>query len=249
MSNLSLSTMRPTVAFLVLFTCFGIAACTAQPPLDASTAYPVAVERAAASDPDGAMEALLVALEAHAETYQRALLDPAFADGLRDTRAFRVALHEAAIRHEINQVRLTDRDEPGEWIVVEGQVLAPDGTPLPRAVARVFATDSAGLYHPTLEGEDRPRLFGSVVSGPDGRFVIETVRPGPYPGTRDARHLHLSVFSIDGEFRLDAPYYMVFDDDPLLFEPQNGEQRGEALRIQMDTSGDVSRGTLLLPMR
>ncbi|MDX1440554.1 MAG: hypothetical protein R3284_11700, partial [Rubricoccaceae bacterium] len=72
---------------------------------------------------------------------------------------------------------------------------------------------------------------------------------GSYPGTRNVRHVHIAVRSPDGEMRLAAPGYVVFSDDPLLSEPQNAEPRGEALRIEMESTEEGARGTLVLPLR
>lgn len=232
---------------LVLALCAASAACQTPPPVAPAEAYAQAVARADASDTDGALAALLVALDADSTTYQRALLDPAFADGLRDEEAFRDAMHAAAVQHGIHRLRLVPESEPGEWITVEGQVNGPDGAPVAGATVRLFATDAAGLYHPTLPGEERPRIFGTLVSDEEGRFTFETVRPGPYPGTRNPRHVHVGVRSADGAMRLAAPGYAVFSDDPLLFEPQNEEPREEALRIAMEEGGET--GTLALPLR
>lgn len=221
------------------------------PPAPASTddPYARAVALAEASDSEGAVAALQAALDADPAAYQRALLDPTFADGLRDRTDFRDAMHGAAVRHRIHRLRLVPKTEPGDTLEIRGRVTAPDGGPAADAVVRVFATDAEGRYHPTLPGEDHPRIFGTLVTDAEGRFTIETVRPGPYPGTRNPRHLHVGVRSGDGRWRLAAPGYVVFSDDPLLFEPQNEEPRGEAIRIAMEPETGGRRGTVVLPLR
>ena len=111
----------------------------------------------------------------------------------------------------------------------------------------MYATAADGRYHPEIEGERQARIFGTLVSDVDGRFTFRTVRPEPYPGTRTARHVHVTARASD--LRLAKPQYAVFDDDPLLEEPQNEEQRGEAIRIEMQVVDGQARGTLVLPMR
>ncbi len=237
-----------TSAFLLGFG-FCIVACNAQHPVEAGIAYEQAIERASASDTDGALAALRVAVEVNDDACQHALLDTHFTGGVRDEPGFRDLIHNAAVQHTISRLTLVPEDEPGEWIVLVGEVVDPTGTPVAGAVVRLFATDAEGRYHPTLPGEDVPRIFGTVVTDSTGQFAIETVRPGPYPGTRNPRHIHVSVRSPDGEMRLAAPGYVVFDDDPLLFEPQNSEPRDEALRIAMETVEDGASGSVVLPLR
>ncbi|NNF58721.1 MAG: hypothetical protein HKN04_10820 [Rhodothermaceae bacterium] len=241
--------MKLAVAWIaVLMTSMAVLvmSCAAQAPVAPDEAFERAVERARAPDEDGAMTALRVALEADSSAYQRALLEPAFSE-LRDTPAFRDAVHEAAVRHAVSHLTLVPEDEPGEWLAIEGQVIGPAGETVPRAVVRIFATDAEGRYHPEIDGERVPRIFGTVVADAEGRFVFQTVRPGPYPGTRNARHIHISARTAD--LRLARPGYAVFDDDPLLYEPQSAEQRGEAIRIVMQPADGQMHGTLLLPMR
>ncbi len=213
----------------------------------ASQAYEQAVTRCRKSDEVGALSALQTALKADPTVCQRALLEPAFQQGLRDRPEFRQAVHEAAIAHQISDLDLAPRNEPGEWIEIEGRTVDQEGKPRPRAIVRLFATDAKGRYHPVIEGERVPRLFATVVSDENGCFRFGTVRPGAYPGTRNARHVHVAARS--DKLRLAVPGYAVFDDDPLLAEPQNAEARGEAVRIKMTTGKGVSRGTLELPLR
>lgn len=196
------------------------------------------------SEDDGRGErARALARDGDAATVQRALLDPAFAGELRERAAFRDLLHRAAVRHRVHELQLAPDGEPGEWIEVRGRTVTTDGAAIAGATVRVFATDAAGRYHPERDDERTPRLFGTLVSDADGHFIVRTVRPGPYPGTRNPRHLHIAAN--EGARRLAAPGYVVFDDDPLLFEPGNEEPRGEALRIHMQGP----TGNLTLPLR
>lgn len=169
-----------TSAFLLGFG-FCIVACNAQHPVEAGIAYEQAIERASASDTDGALAALRVAVEVNDDACQHALLDTHFTGGVRDEPGFRDLIHNAAVQHTISRLTLVPEDEPGEWIVLVGEVVDPTGTPVAGAVVRLFATDAEGRYHPTLPGEDVPRIFGTVVTDSTGQFAIETVRPGSYP--------------------------------------------------------------------
>lgn len=220
-------------------------ACQAQESVNAE----LATEQTDSTDIYGVSETLRVAIEQDPGAYQQVLVDSTLTASIRDSEQFRDLMHESAIRHRISTLTLVPDNEPGERILVEGQVIDPSGAPAAEAIVRLFATDAEGLYHPTISGEELPRIFGTVVTDSLGQFSIETVRPGSYPGTQNVRHIHVSVRSADGTMRLAAPGYVVFDDDPLLFEPYNAEPRGEAIRISMQEGERMPTGTLVLPLR
>ncbi|MQA87982.1 MAG: catechol 1,2-dioxygenase [Streptosporangiales bacterium] len=71
-------------------------------------------------------------------------------------------------------------DEPGDRLVLRGQVRSLDGTPLPGATLDMWQAGADGYYsgfHPsTPEGN----LRGRVRTGEEGRFEVQTVVPGPY---------------------------------------------------------------------
>ncbi len=220
----------------------------AEPPQVAADAFAQALKLSAGGNTDQGLAALRQALDQDGAAVQRALLQAEFErNGWRDQPAFRSMLHESAVRHGISRVTLAREDEPGEWIEVAGQLLDADGRFVSGGVVQLYATDEKGLYHPTIEGDSVPRLFGTVVSDEQGRFSFRTVRPGAYPGTRDARHVHIRARK--GDLRQAAPGYVVFDDDPLLEEPQNAEQRSEAVQIRMRLENGRFLGELVLPMR
>lgn len=121
--------------------------------------------------------------------------------------------------------RIAPEGEPGVPLVAHGRVVAPDGeTPVAGAVVFAYQTDRDGIYF----GPDRPgrpwRLQGWAMTDADGRFTLETVRPGAYPGRRVPAHVHLSVETEThgrqwtGELR--------FADDPLVGESER--RRSEA---------------------
>ena len=234
--------MLPSSAWVLACLC----SCASPQEKSAASPFDLAVERCRSNDEDGALAALAEALEAEPGAVQRALLEPAFRD-LRDSPRFRNTVHDAAVRHRVSRLALVPEDEPGEWIDVEGRLVDASGAPVPGGIVQLFATDDQGRYHPRIEGEQLARIFGTLVADREGRFSFASVRPGPYPGTRNARHVHISARA--GDLRLACPAYAVFDDDPLLAEPQNAEQRGEAVKIQMRAVDGQQRGTLVLPMR
>lgn len=81
----------------------------------------------------------------------------------------------------------------GERLVIEALVLDGGCEPAAGASARVWHTDARGRYGP--EGTEDCCYYGGVVaSDVNGRFRLETIRPGQYPepGAPPA-HIHLEI--------------------------------------------------------
>ncbi len=93
-----------------------------------------------------------------------------------------------------SKTQIVSRSEPGEPLVVEGQVFAPDGiTPVEGITVYAYNTDAKGYY-----GENRaeypPRLYGWMKTDAAGKFELSTIRPGPYPDMHIPAHIHFSLW-------------------------------------------------------
>ena len=115
------------------------------------------------------------------------------------------------------QAVITSKDEPGEPLLVTGRIFGPDGkTPAAGLTLYVYHTDNRGLYSEE-DGNGRepnPRLKGSMRTDSEGRYEFRTIKPTPYPGTTNRRHIHAKVYGAGrGEQWLDD---FIFDDDPLV---------------------------------
>ena len=105
----------------------------------------------------------------------------------------------------------------GTRLIVEGTVYRPDGrTPAAGVLVYAYHTNPAGIYpHPQgATGMERwhGSLRGWLVTGRDGHYRIETVRPGAYPGGAIPAHIHMHVMPPGGAERsIDD---IVFEDDP-----------------------------------
>ena len=74
----------------------------------------------------------------------------------------------------------------GERLVLSGQVLASDCRPVARALLDVWQADADGAY------DNRGfRLRGHLFTDADGRYRLETIVPGLYPGR--TRHIHVKL--------------------------------------------------------
>ena len=81
---------------------------------------------------------------------------------------------------------LLEPDMPGTRIVVEGTVLGTDCRPIPHALLDFWQADAQGRYD-----NAGFRLRGHQFTDDTGRYRLETVVPGLYPGR--TRHFHVKV--------------------------------------------------------
>ena len=110
--------------------------------------------------------------------------------------------------------RIAAATEPGERMVITGTVLKSDGrTPAPGVVLMLYHTNAQGIY-PRRPGDPREGyLRGWLRTDGQGRYRIESIRPGGYPGRQDPAHIHVVLKSERNEpdRSLEA---IVFADDP-----------------------------------
>ena len=84
------------------------------------------------------------------------------------------------------RVSLVDPGLPGSPLSITGQVLTTACLPVARALLDFWHADDAGEYD--LEGF---RLRGHQFADAQGRFRLQTIRPGAYSGR--TRHIHVRV--------------------------------------------------------
>ena len=94
---------------------------------------------------------------------------------------------------------------PGTKIVVEGTVLTTDCKPVPRALLDFWQADARGDYD-----NNGYRLRGHQFTDDAGRYRLESIVPGIYPGR--TRHFHVNV-QAPGRRVLTTQLY--FPDEPL----------------------------------
>lgn len=85
---------------------------------------------------------------------------------------------------------LVDADSPGTRLTITGRVLSTRGTPLAGAKLDFWQTNAHGDY------DNRGfRFRGHQYTDARGRYRLETVVPGAYPGR--TRHVHVKVAAAD----------------------------------------------------
>ncbi len=84
------------------------------------------------------------------------------------------------------RVSLLEPGLSGSRLVVTGVVRGTDCRPVPRALLDFWQADGSGHYDNTGQ-----RLRGHQLTDAEGRYRLETVMPGVYPGR--TRHIHVKV--------------------------------------------------------
>jgi protocatechuate 3,4-dioxygenase beta subunit len=101
----------------------------------------------------------------------------------------------------LEPVSMVAVEEPGEPLILRGTVYAADGTtPLAAAALYLYHTDDSGIYSTADDGmnERNPRLQCRLHTDARGRYAVRTILPGPYPGGRTPRHIHIIVTIAEG---------------------------------------------------
>ncbi|MCQ4167708.1 dioxygenase family protein [Tahibacter harae] len=112
-------------------------------------------------------------------------------------------------------------DESGEPMTLQGRVIDPSGQARAGVILYVHQTNHEGRYpeHDApgnlgREARRHGRLRGWVRSDAEGRYAIDTLRPGSYPDSNIPQHIHMQVIE-PGCFT-----YLIddvlFTDDPKL---------------------------------
>jgi protocatechuate 3,4-dioxygenase, beta subunit len=108
---------------------------------------------------------------------------------------------------------IAEPSEPGEKLIVSGQVLAPDGvTPASGVIIYAYQTDATGQYH--NDANRIARLHGWARTDGTGHFEFRTIRPAPYPKLSIPAHIHFHAWG--GGYPLQWTDELKFAGDPLL---------------------------------
>ena len=133
--------------------------------------------------------------------------------------------------------------EAGERLIVEGTVYGPDGrTPAPGVLLYAYHTNAGGVYpkrgNETGNARRHGYLRGWLRTGADGRYRIETIKPGSYPTRSEPAHIHMTLQPPgEPERYIDD---VVFEDDPLLTPEQRARlrQRGGSGIVRLRRGAD-----------
>lgn len=134
------------------------------------------------------------------------------------------AIYESPVPFEQlpNMVWLSDWEQKGRKLAVNGTVFRPDGSRAANVVIYIYHTDSTGVY-PT-KGDEKGiakkhgYLRGWMKTNELGEYKFFTHRPGSYPEGNNPAHIH-AIIKEPGKTEYWIDDYL-FDDDPLLGEKE-----------------------------
>ena len=115
-----------------------------------------------------------------------------------------------------SHITIAPPNEPGQRLVVSGRVLDSSGHGVAGVGIRAYHTDARGLYRADdkmYSDSAPPRLQGFLRTAADGSYVIETIRPAPYPNRSLPAHIHIELRPPGGGHEYAIIY---FADDALL---------------------------------
>ncbi len=145
------------------------------------------------------------------------------------------------------RVTLPPEDEPGERLVLSGQVFMPDGTrAAPNVVLYFHQTNAEGYYRSINStargGRSDGMIEGWLATNEAGRYEVTTIKPAPYPDAGLPAHIH--VYVKEPERR---PYYIddfVFEDDPYITSAYRNRQQLRGGSGILDLTPDGEGGWL-----
>jgi catechol 1,2-dioxygenase len=131
----------------------------------------------------------------------------------------------------------------GKPLILSGTIYAEDcRTPLAGAVIDVWQVDADGIYGPG-HGTSHLRccyLQGTVQTGADGRYTIETIEPGRYANDPSApAHIHFDVHYRSAGLLTEV----FFAGDPKVPADDSG---GEVIRLRNDGDRKLARFDIVL---
>lgn len=99
-------------------------------------------------------------------------------DGATESTIFGPFYREGA--QELPMGATISKDGQGEPVVVTGQVLSTDGTPIPGALLDVWETDENGLYEQQDPEQPDMNLRGKFRTDSEGRYSFVGIKPVSY---------------------------------------------------------------------
>lgn len=100
--------------------------------------------------------------------------------------------------------KLAAKRTKGEHIRVEGRITGPDGKALRVPMLEIWQANAAGRYNDARDKRTDLKLdkgftgYGRAAATPQGKYIFETVKPGPVPSNGNAPqapHINLTLFA------------------------------------------------------
>jgi protocatechuate 3,4-dioxygenase alpha subunit len=135
----------------------------------------------------------------------------------------------------------------GERMTLTGRVFDGDGAPIYDALLETWQADPTGAFPSGHDGA-RPHGYGRVSTDTDGRYEIETVRPGAYTGPRGETYAPQISVAIFARGLLKALHTRVFlapielvHDDPLARAIDNPDRLRTLIAVRDERDPKIYR--------
>ncbi len=135
---------------------------------------------------------------------------------------------------------ISNEADKGQPIEIRGTVYKADGkTPAPNTLIYLYHTDFEGYYGRSSNEHTHGRYRAWMLTGKDGSYAFNTIRPSPYPVNRFAAHIHMTVTTETA--REDWIDSILFEGDKLIStqERQSAGKRGGFNPILTLTKGEA----------
>jgi protocatechuate 3,4-dioxygenase beta subunit len=129
----------------------------------------------------------------------------------------------ASSRAETWEITIAGAKEKGERLTVEGVVTDAKGKPVAGAVVYAYQTDADGYYTRERNSND-VRLCGLMKTDAEGRYRFHSIKPGSYPGSTIAAHIH---YVVSGERVVEESFLLEFEGDPFMTQQSLERDRSE----------------------
>ncbi len=126
-------------------------------------------------------------------------------------------------RAESWEITLAGAKEKGERLIVEGVVTDAQGRPVAGAIVYAYQTDADGYYTREKNSND-VRLCGTMKTDAEGRYRFHSIKPGSYPGSTIAAHIH---YVVSGASVVEESFLLEFEGDRFMTQQSLERDRSD----------------------
>lgn len=112
-------------------------------------------------------------------------------------------------RAETWEITIAGSKEKGDRLTVEGVVTDAGGKPVSGALVYAYQTDADG-YYTRERNSNEARLCGYMKTDAEGRYRFHSIKPGSYPGSTIAAHIH---YVVSGANVVEEDFLLEFEGD------------------------------------
>jgi len=135
---------------------------------------------------------------------------------------------------------------PGEKLTIKNKIVDSKGNPAEGMIVYIYQTNTGGIYPKKGNEEGVHRWHGYLhaygITGADGSFEIQTIKPGPYPSWTAPAHIHCILLDKNNN-----AYYIndyVFEGEPFVDERYGARERSPGssgiLKLTKNSDGSLS---------